>query len=402
MTTGATTRASRGASRSDAAERAAASLPHAGGSAARPLLCTIWSAPAPPTLTGAQWEQFIAHARRSRLIARLAEHFRAQGWLDAVPLGPATALRNALKEARRQHDETVWEVARLRDALLRIPGPIVLLKGAAYVLAGLPPHRGRLFGDIDLMVDRADLRDAEGALFAAGWIATRLDPYDERYYRDWMHELPPMEHVERRTHIDVHHTITPPTSRYAVDSALLLRELAPLAGQPRLFVLCPADMVLHSASHLLQEGDFGAGLRDLLDFRDLLEHFGRDPAFWPALAARARQLGLSGPLDYMCRLSQSLLDAAPLPESFRTELLKQAPPGPGRRLTLRLLSIVLVGGGPAGPALGEPLARWLLYVRSHWIRMPWYRILPHLARKAWFRARSRWAVAEPPTAEGQG
>ena len=401
MTTGATTRAASRAGPSDAADRATSSRLSDDASPMRPLLCSIWSAPAAPTLSGADWERLLSSARRARLIARLAEHFRAQGWLDAVPEGPAVALRNALKEARRQHDETLWEVARLRDALQRISGPIVLLKGAAYVLADLPPQRGRLFGDIDLMVDRAELRNAEGALFAAGWIATRLDPYDERYYRDWMHELPPMEHVERRTHIDVHHTITPPTSRYAVDSALLLRDRVPVPGQPRLGVLAPADMVLHSGAHLLQEGEFTAGLRDLLDFRDLLAHFGRDAAFWPALAARARQLGLSVPLHYMCRLADDLL-AAPLPPSFRAALQEQAPMWPWRRLTHRLLATVIAGGGPAGPSRGESLARWLLYVRSHWIRMPWYRILPHLARKAWARGRAKWPGPEAGNEAQQG
>jgi len=30
-------------------------------------------------------------------------------------------------------------------------------------------------------------------------------------------------------------------------------------------------------------------------------------------------------------------------------------------------------------------ARWLLYVRSHALRMPLYLAVPHLIRKAWMR-----------------
>jgi hypothetical protein len=31
----------------------------------------------------------------------------------------------------------------------------------------------------------------------AGWAATHHDAYDQRYYRQWMHELPPMQPYAR-------------------------------------------------------------------------------------------------------------------------------------------------------------------------------------------------------------
>jgi hypothetical protein len=42
---------------------------------------------------------------------------------------------------------------------------------------------------------------------------------------------------------------------------------------------------------------------------------------------------------------------------------------------------------------GTRLARWLLYVRSHLLRMPWRQVLPHLLRKAWMRRRAAAQVA---------
>lgn len=362
-----------------------------------PLLCSIWSAPAPPVLTGIEWEKFLAHARRTRLIGRLAEQFRARGWLDGLPAGPAAQLRNALKEARRLHDETAWEATQLREALARVPTPIVLLKGAAYVLADLPPKPGRMFGDVDLLIERSQLRAAEGALLAKGWVAARLDPYDERYYRDLMHELPPMQHIERQTHIDVHHTLAPPTSRYALDARTLMAQRVALPAYPGLYVLAPCDMVLHSVAHLLQEGQFTTGLRDLLDIRDLLVHFGRDPAFGPRLLQRATQLGLTTPLYYAWKLASVLLAMPSAPE-FAERIGHCAPRWPQRRLMLRLLATVMLGNDPAGTQRGETCARLLLYVRSHWMRMPWYQILPHLARKAWARAKPK-PPAAPDRAE---
>ena len=43
---------------------------------------------------------------------------------------------------------------------------------------------------------------------------------------------------------------------------------------------------------------------------------------------------------------------------------------------------------PASPECrrpGDGLLRWLLYVRSHWLRMPLHLLVPHLIRKAWMR-----------------
>ena len=82
-----------------------------------------------------------------------------------------------------------------------------------------------------------------------------------------------------------------------------------------------------------------------------------------------------------------------------------------RRGLARILSGVprLVGDSPqklAGvlPALVHavlherpmaPLAALALYIRSHWLRMPPRLLLPHLARKAVQRLRTRLGVAEP-------
>ena len=133
---------------------------------------------------------------------------------------------NHLRAARNVvvHRQTLvaWEVNRVQWALQGMDVPLVILKGAAYVLAGLPVVRGRLFADLDLMVPLAHIDAVEQALVAHGWLRMQIDPYDDRYYRVWMHEIPPLRHRERKTEIDLHHTILPRTSRLKPDPALLL------------------------------------------------------------------------------------------------------------------------------------------------------------------------------------
>jgi hypothetical protein len=361
----------------------------------RDLLTPLWTAAAAaPALGGRQWEQLLSQARRAKLLARLGLLIAGRGWAATVPPRAQVQFDNALKHIRRLHDQTQWELDRVNHALAALPGPVVLLKGAAYVAAGLPPAPGRLFNDVDLMVPREQIRAAEQALFAAGWVAARLDAYDERYYRDLMHEIPPLEHVERRTTLDLHHAITPPTSRFAVDSRLLFERVRPVAGFPKLSVLDPADMVLHAVAHLLQDGDFSGGLRDLLDVADLLQHFGGDTDFWQRLIQRSRQLGLETSL-FQALTQIRRLFGSDWPAALATEIEALAPAWPRRAAMDALLRVALRPDHPDcdGPATAP--ARWLLYVRSHWLRMPWYQILPHLARKAWMRSRGPEATAAP-------
>ncbi len=336
------------------------------------------------------WELLLAQARRCRLGARLAQHARLHGWWDGIPAAAQGHLVDAEQHARRGLSQSRWEIDRLAHALAELRGPIVLLKGAAYVAAGLPPSQARLFGDIDLMVPHAELPAAEAALLGGGWVPKALDPYDERYYRRWMHELPPLKHVWRHTWVDLHHTITPPTSVFAVDGQRLLDAAVPLAPGSRLSVLSPVDMVLHSMVHLMQEGDFTTGLRDLLDIDDLLRHFGAQDTFWPRLLARAGELALGTPMWHATCQIERLLGPR-VPPAHRDALDALAQGTLSRKLMPVLLQHALRPPHPSCDDRGSGLARWLLYVRSHALRMPWHQILPHLLRKAWARAGARLA-----------
>jgi hypothetical protein len=72
-----------------------------------------------------------------------------------------------------------------------------------------------MFSDVDVLVPRDRLADVEAALMLAGWASTNPSEYDQHYYRRWMHELPPLQHIRRQTVLDVHHAILP--TRHACD-----------------------------------------------------------------------------------------------------------------------------------------------------------------------------------------
>jgi hypothetical protein len=348
-------------------------------------LAPIWANPdRMPVFSLPEWEVVLGQAMQARLVARLAQHLADHGWLSHVPAQPRQYLEGGQRLVARQHDEVHWEVACIQRALNEIETPVILLKGAAYLIAGLPPAGGRLFADIDIMVRADVIREVEGALFQHGWISEERDAYNQRYYREWMHEIPPMTHVQRGTVIDVHHTITPPTSRFKVDGARLLERAVAIDGWQGVYVLAPVDMVLHSAVHLFQEGEFSHGLRDLLDINDLLLHFSADPEFWGALFDRARDLGLGEPLFHALHHARRLFGTR-VPYNTAQALREIRPNWITRQLMSALLNRALRPVHPScdGPLCG--LARWLVYVRSHSLRMPWYLIVPHLIRKAGMR-----------------
>jgi hypothetical protein len=198
-----------------------------------------------------------------------------------------------------------------------------------------------------------------------------------------MHELPPLRHVQRQTYLDVHHTLAPPTSRFVIDGQDMLQRSQVIriddGDSQQLRILAPTDLVLHSTLHLMQEGDFQAGLRDLLDIRDLLLHYGQDRHFWPALDARARVLDLQDVLAQVLWQLQRLFGLRPpatwnWPQATRrSAFLKQ------------LLSCVLTPQVARAEPVSTRCARFAMYVRSHWLRMAWYQIVPHISRKAWAR-----------------
>lgn len=327
------------------------------------------------------WDRAVREARRAGVLARLAHLIAERGLAACVPLRARPHLEAVCVLARKHGEDVARELRHIAAALRDVPGPVILLKGASYAAAGLPAADGRLFGDIDVMVPRHAIAQAEAALTANGWSGVKSDDYDQRYYRRWMHEIPPLQHRTRRTTIDVHHTIVPPTGRHAVDARRMIDRAVPAPSANGFLVLSPADMILHAAVHLFDDGEWSNGLRDLDDINRLLRHFSTLPEFWSALAARAAQLGLERPLFYALRYAAALLGASVPSALFAMPEMR----APGA-LTIRWMDWIFVRAlRPAhtGCALrGTGIALFFLYVRAHTLRMPLRLLLPHLLRKA--------------------
>ncbi|WP_369412046.1 nucleotidyltransferase domain-containing protein [Hephaestia mangrovi] len=315
------------------------------------------------------WTALIAMARAEQLIGTLAQRLAGA----AMPPAVARILEDARASAADQRRAALWEAEAARRALVGVEAPIVLLKGTAYVAAGLAAGEGRSIGDLDILVPRESLDAVERALLSSGWEWVKPDPYDDAYYRRWMHELPPLIHRERDRMIDVHHTILPLTARITPDPEAMIADSIVLENGLR--VLSPEDMICHAAAHLFADGDLAGGMRNLWDIDRLCREFGgRDEDFCLSVYERAHRHGLLTVVRRAFRLARQLY-GTPV-RAYRSPIRVPLDDRLSDRLYRRRLFARNGWGRPTRRG-----TRFAFYLRSHWLRMPPAMLARHLWTK---------------------
>ena len=328
----------------------------------------------------AEWDLLVRVARRARLHGILHARLAARDAICAVPDRALAHLESGAAVARYRLQLALLEQHHLARVLAPLGAPLVLLKGGAYAAQELPFAVGRPLNDLDFMVPAAQLERVETTLRQAGWHSEVDDPYDERYYREWSHEVPPLIGPGRALEVDLHHTILPPTSRLRPDAARLFADAKPLPGSP-FRVLAPVDQVLHAAVHLMQDIDTSERFRDLVDIDGLLRCFGARPRFAADLLAHAAHHGLQRPLWYAVHFAREWLDT-PLDTGLLRCLEECAPREPARTCMHVLITATVF---PMHPDRGRTPTRYLawqlLRMRAMWMRMPAWLLVRHVASK---------------------
>jgi hypothetical protein len=261
-------------------------------------------------------------------------------------------------------------------------GTIVLLKGAAYDVYGLPLVQARLASDVDLLVRRADLEGLEKTLLGAGWVSAKMNDYDDRYYRQWSHELPPFVHPDRGIEVDVHHAITPAMRGSGIDTEKLIEKSIEVEfdGHRRFRVLQPVDQLIHCAIHTFKDSDLTLRLRETMDFDLLYRHYRElDADLDDKLVARAIELGIPRPLWWSIHFARRWL-GSPIPERLLEEL-----PAPSKG-TVRVMNWLCDRAMLPGPRMErtglDRLAAIILLARYHHQRLPMTKLIPHLLNKS--------------------
>ncbi|MCU0949491.1 MAG: nucleotidyltransferase family protein [Burkholderiaceae bacterium] len=329
------------------------------------------------------WDGLIRSARSARLLGTLAARSSACG-LRGIPSAVSRMLDAALVESAFRRQKMRFLLHTVAADLGRVAPGAVVLKGAAYELQDAPIAAGRMPADVDILVPEAALARVEHALLNAGWEFAKTDEYDQRYYRDWSHELPPMRCAGQALELDLHHAILPPVGRLRPDSALLLDAAVPIAGQPYR-ALSAVDQVLHAAAHVFEDSDGANRLRDVIDVDALMRScLGEQPKHGAVdrLVQRARVLGLTRPLRYAAAFALRWCDT-PAAE----EILAASAEPPSRHPSPTVVALMTRTLGPPAPdACEEPGRRWrerALAFRALWLRMPPALVAYHAVSKAW-------------------
>ena len=329
--------------------------------------------------TEVDWEQLIRFARHARMIATLRELVFAQGIENSLPELVAEVFEAERVRCAHLQLQARRELRELESAFQGAEYPLLLLKGTAYLAAELPPAAGRRFSDVDLLVAKEHLEDAEERLLDGDWQFEKgLTEYDENYYRNWAHEIPPLRHPVRMLEVDLHHNLTPHTSRIKLDPSSMIQNSVSVPGS-KFRMLAPMDMFLHSATHLFFNDELRGGFRDLADMHQLAMHFAADDMFWRELPHRAHELGLHRPLFYALSTCQRIMHTN-VPQTCQQAYEKFSPPLPVRALMARLIDNTLASASVNN--LSSPISQWLLYVRAKWVSMPPFMLSCHLLYKS--------------------
>ncbi|GAB2698506.1 nucleotidyltransferase family protein [Aliiglaciecola aliphaticivorans] len=336
-------------------------------------------------LSTKEWQSVIFILRESKLLASLYYVAKREGCYQDYPDFAKRHLFSAQVYAKRQAQQICFEAVEFRLLLEQVGITAVFLKGAAYTLRKSLNSYGRVCSDIDVLVNKKDLNIAEAHLKQNRWQSEELSDYDEKYYRDWAHEVPPLIHVNRATVVDMHHNLYPPISGRATNISQFISSRQ--KTQSGCFVLDPATTVMHSIIHMFANEDSSSWMRDLFDIMLLIEEFG-DDQFWGSL------VDLSNKTDFnfefvSCLKALQLYSNKPLPDVANTCLENYK----FNKVELWILHQgILPAICPEHDLLLTPKIRWakkLVYFRGHWIKMPFYVLIKHFAFKSFFAIRDQ-------------
>lgn len=336
------------------------------------------------TLSAVQWEKVVFVLRQTKLLASLYHLSVTNKHFHNYHEYAKQHMYSASIYADRQAQQVRYEGREIAAALGEQCIKAIFLKGAGYTLSGSQNGKGRIYSDIDVLVEKPTISIAQKALQKKGWHSKQLNDYDERYYRKWAHEVPPMVNIYRGTVIDLHHNIVPPVSGRAPDAKIFLDEA--ICGPDGLAFLSPPAAALHSCVHLFTNEDFSNGFRDILDIYLMVQENGDDESYWNKLLELAERSGFTLELFYCTEILTQMFDMN-LPDKIRQILSKRHNNIKTQIFTRIVFRRALYPHHPLTFSLANHIANFIVYLRGHWIKMPFYILIMHLSVKSFYLIR---------------
>jgi hypothetical protein len=294
---------------------------------------------------------------------------------DAVPVQVAQYLKTWF-DANAAHSLRL--TARLQDLIALLEGhgiSAIPYKGPTLAVAAYGSLLLRVFGDLDILVSKAQLPRARAALRSAGYRpAVPLTPGQEQILIELGRPGAFLD-VDGVVAVELHPTVTPRYLAARVDHHRLCEDLETLSlGESRVHTFAPHALLLvlclHATKHLWTR------LLWLCDVAELIR--ARPDLSWARVAALAREGGVERMLRLGVLLATDLLEARP-PDDVRRWAMADS--------TARSLVAEVRGrlGSPAGRVPGIAAhARFHLRVLQRWgDRLQYCRFAAHPSEADW-------------------
>lgn len=332
-----------------------------------------------------QWQEAVFILREAKVLGSLYHSAVKHECFSQYPSEVQRHLFSAHVYAKRQADQIEYEAKELNQLFQQVDVQAIFLKGAAYTLRGSFNGLGRVCSDLDVLVDKSDLAKAEAHLKSNRWRSESLNDYDEKYYREWAHEIPPLFQINRATVVDMHHNIYPPISGRApsVETFFDSKQLT----ETGCFVLDPACTILHSLVHMFTNEDSSSWMRDLLDICLLIEEFG-DQDCWTKLIELAIETKFTSELA-SCITVISYYSKIDIPQQAKDFVSNQKLGFTDKFLMNTIFVNAIVPEHEAVNKFKNRMAKQVVYLRGHWQKMPFPILIKHFAIKSFLGLRDK-------------
>ncbi len=272
-----------------------------------------------------RWDRILPVAWKHGVASLLYKNVKGVDRENAVPQGARRKLLQLYHRTAYRNLHFFKSLGVVLERFAYAGVKVIVLKGASLSQLIYTDFASRPFLDLDLLIQKDDLRKARELLLKCGYTLPP-DLLSESFLRRYHFNLPFVKRDEVRTDLELHWNLTDRFRGYALDMAGFWARAQPatLSNQVA-FVLSPEDLLSHLALHLDMHGYLNRVLigrgdaarvifhtfseNRLIWFTDLYEVIGhyRGRIDWPALLARSGQGGTDGSVATTLMLLNMLL-----------------------------------------------------------------------------------------------
>ena len=239
-------------------------------------------------LSAEDWRMLHEAAFKHGLHLLLYHRLKEAGLLMVMPESCREDLREHFLAATARNMMMLHHAGKILQVLRKHGVEVIVLKGL-YLAENVYPSIGlRVFGDVDLLLRRADVDGGLALLRSLGYqLSTWYDPQDPN--RDIKH-LPPLIKEDAPV-VELHWNILKEDTPFDIRIDDLWRRAQParVAGVDVL-ALGIEDLILHLAVHASYQHGFRGGIRPLYDITAVLQKW-QGQVQWDQLARTAREWG---------------------------------------------------------------------------------------------------------------